>query len=223
MVMGILSAVIHRQLTGEGQAIDISMVDAMFSMNVFEGANWLAGGDGAEPESTFLNGGTLYDYYQTKDGRIVSVSSLESHFFAALINAMELPETLLEISLSDEKSQKRLKKIFKKRFLDRPWSEWEAAFADCDACVELVLEFPEAMEHQQFKDREMFVDVPDSSGSTQRQIASPFKFSSCKPEYRHVGVELGEQTEMVLKELGYSLKQINELRKAGVCEVNKAS
>ena len=223
VVMGILSAVIHRQLTGEGQAIDISMADAMFSMNVFEGANWLAGCDGAEPESTFLNGGTLYDYYQTKDGRIVSVSSLEPHFFAALINAMELPETLLEISLSDQKSQKRLKKILKKRFLDRPWSEWEVAFADCDACVELTLEFPEAMEHQQFKDREMFVDVPDSSGSTQRQIASPFKFSSCKPEYRHVGVELGEQTEMVLKELGYSLKQINELTKAGVCEVNKAS
>ena len=116
-----------------------------------------------------------------------------------------------------------MKKILKKRFLDRPWSEWEVAFANCDACVELVLEFPEAMEHQQFKDREMFVDVPDSSGSTQRQIASPFKFSSCKPEYRHVGVELGEQTGMVLKELGYSLKQINELTKAGVCEVNKAS
>ena len=223
MVIGILSAVIHRQLTGEGQAIDISMADAMFSMNVFEGANWLAGGDGAEPESTFLNGGTFYGYYKTQDGRIVSVSSLEPHFFAALINAMELPETLLDISLSDQNSQKRLKKILKKRFLERPWSEWKAAFADCDACVELVLEFPEAMEHQQFKDREMFVDVPDSSGSAQRQIASPFKFSSCKPEYRHTGVELGEQTDMVLKELGYSLKQLNELKKAGVCEDYKTN
>ena len=143
MVMGILSAVIHRQLTGEGQAIDISMADAMFSMNEFEGANWLDVCDGAEPESTFLNGGTLYDYYQTKDGRIVSVSSLEPHFFAALINAMELPKTLLKIALSDQKSQKKLKKILKKRFLDRPSSEWEVAFADCDACVELVLEFTE--------------------------------------------------------------------------------
>ncbi len=223
VVIGILSAVIHRHLTGEGQAIDISMADAMFSMNVFEGANWLAGGEGAEPESTFLNGGTLYDYYQTKDGRIVSVSSLEPHFFAALINAMELPKTLLEISLSDQKSQKRLKKILKKRFLERPWTEWEVVFSDCDACVELVLEFSEAMEHQHFKDRGMFVNVPDLSGSTQRQIASPFKFSSCKAEYRHVGVELGEQTEMVLKGIGYSLKQINELAKAGVCEVKKSN
>ena len=118
VVIGILSAVIHRQLTGEGQAIDISMTDAMFSMNIFESDNWLVNGVGAEPESTFLNGGTLYDYYKTKDGRIVSVSSLEPHFFALLIKAMELPETLLEISLSDQKSQKILKKILKKRFLE---------------------------------------------------------------------------------------------------------
>ena len=132
---------------------------------------------------------------------------------------MDLPETLLEIPLSDQKSQKKLKKILKKRFLEFPWSYWEVVFADCDACVELVLELPEAMEHQQFKEREMFVDIPDSSGSTQTQIASPFKFSSCKPEYRHVGVELGEHTEMVLKDLGYSIRQINELIEAGVCEV----
>ena len=72
---------------------------------------------------------------------------MRPHFFAALINAMELPETLLEISLSDQKSQKRLKKILKKRFLDRPWSEWEVVFADCDTCVELVLEFSEASEN----------------------------------------------------------------------------
>ena len=69
----------------------------------------------------------------------------------------------------------------------------------------------------------MFVDVPNSSGAIQRQIASPFKFSSCKAEYRHVGTELGEQTEMVLKGIGYSLKQINELAKAGVCEVKKSN
>jgi hypothetical protein len=46
-------------------------------MKVFESANWLAGGTGAEPESTWLNGGTIYDYFLTQDGRWVSVSSLE--------------------------------------------------------------------------------------------------------------------------------------------------
>jgi len=106
VVMGILAAVVHRRQTGEGQAIDISMSDAMFSMNVFEGANWLAGAPEAQPESTWLNGGTFYDYYQTKDGRWISVSSLEPQFFTALLSAMELPETLLQTSLDDPEAQK---------------------------------------------------------------------------------------------------------------------
>ncbi len=113
VVIGILAAVIHRQLTGEGQYIDISMTDAMFSMNVFEGSNWLSGGSGAEPESTMLNGGTLYDYYKTQDGRWVSVSSLEPLFLNALIKALELPENLLNTSLDDQDAQKKLKEILK--------------------------------------------------------------------------------------------------------------
>ena len=203
-VMGILAAVIHRQQTGEGQAVDISMSDAMFSMNIFEGANWLAGAPEAKPESTWLNGGTFYDYYKTRDERWISVSSLEPQFFSALLNAMELPATLLQITLDDPEAQTHLKKILQERFLERPWSEWEAAFADIDACVELVLEFPEAMEHQHFKARGMIAEVPAVDGSYQKQIASPFKFSRCKVEYRYVGAELGEQTEMVLKNLGYT-------------------
>lgn len=221
VVMGILAAVVHRRQTGEGQAIDISMSDAMFSMNVFEGANWLAGAPEAQPESTWLNGGTFYDYYQTKDGRWISVSSLEPQFFTALLSAMELPETLLQTSLDDPEAQKGLKNILRKRFLERSWTEWETAFADTDTCVELVLEFTEAMEHQQFKAREMIADVPASDGSSQKQIASPFKFSVCKAEYRHVGVELGEQTDMVLKELGYTTQQIEKLKNDGACADNK--
>lgn len=222
-VMGILAAVIHRQQTGEGQALDISMSDAMFSMNIFEGANWLAGAPEAQPESTWLNGGTFYDYYQTRDERWISVSSLEPQFFSALLNAMELPETLLQTAFDDAEAQIQLKKILQKRFLERPWSEWETVFADIDACVELVLEFPEAMEHQHFKDREMISEVPDSDGALHKQIASPFKFSTCKAEYRHVGAELGEQTEMVLKDLGYTEQQFEKLKNDGVCADNKTS
>jgi len=58
----------------------------------------------------------------------------------------------------------------------------------------------------------MIKDVPVQDGSSRKQIASPFKFSAGKPEYRHVGVELGKQTDIVLKELGYTLEQIKKLK-----------
>ena len=128
---------------------------------------------------------------------------------------------MFKTKLTDPEAQRRLKRILRDRFLERPWTEWEPVFADCDACVELVLEFTEAMEHQQFKAREMIADVPASDGSSQKQIASPFKFSVCKAEYRHVGVELGEQTDMVLKELGYTTQQIEKLKNDGACADNK--
>ena len=44
MVMAVLAAVIHRQQTGEGQYIDLSMTDAVFSMHALSGAEWLSGG-----------------------------------------------------------------------------------------------------------------------------------------------------------------------------------
>ena len=193
------------------------MSDVMLSMDIFEGANWLAGAPEAKPESTLLNGSTFYDYYKTRDDRWISVSSLEPKFFAALLDAMELPATLLQITLDDPEAQTYLKKILQEKFLERPWPEWEAAFADIDACVELVLEFPEAMEHQHFKAREMIAEVPTLDGSAQKQIASPFKFSICKAEYRHVDAELGEQTEMVLKDLRYTEQQIEKLKYRRLC------
>jgi len=220
-VMGILAAVIHREKTGQGQAIDISMSDAMLSTNVFEGSNMLSGVDRAQPESTWLNGGSIYDYYKTKDGRWVSVSSLEPKFFAALLKAMDLPKTLLKTPLDDLEAQKGIKKILREKFLERNWPEWESIFDNIDACIELVLSLSEALEHEHFREREMFVEVPGLEGLSQKQIASPFKFSNCKLNYKHIGVGVGEQTDSELKKLGYNVEEIEKLKKEGVCIDNK--
>src|SRR5699024_10354407 len=79
-ITGILAAVIHRNNTGEGQHVDISMTDSSFAMNAIFGPGYLTNGVEPEPEGNNLNGGTFYDYYETKDGRDFSVGSLEPHF-----------------------------------------------------------------------------------------------------------------------------------------------
>ena len=60
-VMGLLAAVIHRQQTGEGQFVDISMTDCAFSLNGMAGAGYLAGRGRAGMEALALNGGNFYD------------------------------------------------------------------------------------------------------------------------------------------------------------------
>jgi alpha-methylacyl-CoA racemase len=85
-VIGLLAAVYHLENTGEGQYIDLSITDAVFSLNAMYGSGYLVGGIEPEPESQMLNGGSFYDYYETLDQRYLSVGSLEPQFQGRLCN-----------------------------------------------------------------------------------------------------------------------------------------
>ncbi|WP_141992934.1 CaiB/BaiF CoA-transferase family protein [Bacillus sp. B4EP4a] len=197
-VIGILSAVIHRERTGEGQAIDISMTDCSFALNAISAPLNLQGGNELEPEKLMLNGGSFYDFYETKDGRYFSVGSLEPPFRKALCEAIGAPE-LYELSMkSDEESGTRFKTAVRLAFLERDFHEWQEIFADFEACAEPVLTFTEAAEHPQLKDRGMIVEVPDGKGNAQKQIACPIKTSVFTPEYKHAGLRPGQNNAEIL-------------------------
>ncbi len=173
-VMGILAAVIKRQETGEGAFIDISMTDAAFALNAMAGAAALAGGQPQKPESGMLNGGTFYDYYQTRDGRWLSVGSLEPQFSSRLCDTLGLGE-LKSYALSQKpEHQQELKAAIKQKIAERSLAEWRQVFADVDACVEPVLTIEEAAEHPQLKARGMVVERDRGDGNLQKQIGSVF-------------------------------------------------
>jgi len=174
-VMGILAAVIKRQETGEGAFIDISMTDAAFALNAMAGAAALAGGQPQKPESGMLNGGTFYDYYQTRDGRWLSVGSLEPQFSSRLCDTLELGE-LKSYALSQKpEHQQELKAAIKQKIAERSLAEWREVFADVDACVEPVLTIEEAAEHPQLKARGMVVERDRGDGVRQRQLGLPLR------------------------------------------------
>ncbi|MEC9040575.1 MAG: CaiB/BaiF CoA-transferase family protein [Pseudomonadota bacterium] len=174
-VMGILAAVIKRQETGEGAFIDISMTDAAFALNAMAGAAALAGGQPQKPESGMLNGGTFYDYYQTRDGRWLSVGSLEPQFSSRLCDTLGLGE-LKSYALSQKpEHQQELKAAIKQKIEERSLAEWREVFAEVDACVEPVLTIEEAAEHPQLRARGMVVERDRGDGQMQGQIGVPVK------------------------------------------------
>ena len=174
-VMGILAAVIKRQETGEGAFIDISMTDAAFALNAMAGAAALAGGQPQKPESAMLNGGTFYDYYQTSDGRWLSVGSLEPQFSSRLCDTLGLGE-LKSYALSQKpEHQQELKAAIKQKIAARSLAEWQEVFAEVDACVEPVLTIEEAAEHPQLRARGMLVESDRGDGSCQPQIGFPIR------------------------------------------------
>ena len=214
--IGVLAAALHREKTGEGQYIDISMTDAVFSLNLLAGATYFGSGHVAKPEAEILNGGTFYDYYKTKDGRYFSVGSLEPQFRKLLCEALDIPE-LIDSTFNDSPyTQKRFKEAIHDAFLTKTFEQWLTIFNDdFHGCVEPVLTFDEACEHPQLKARNMVADIPTKDGS-QKQIASAFKFSAAPPVYKHIGAKLGEHTTEILQSLGYSEQQITQLEKNNI-------
>ena len=217
--VGILAAALHREKTGEGKFIDVSMTDAMFAMNALYGAQYFGSGRAPQPEEEILNGGTFYDYYRTKDGRYFSVGSLEPQFRKLLCEALDIPE-LIDNTFNDSAyTQQRFKEAVKDAFCSKTFNQWLEIFnEDFHGCVEPVLTFDEACEHPQIQARNMVVEIPKPDGTTQRQIGTALKFEGVEPSYQYVGAKMGAHTEEILTDYGYSKEQIDELTKLGVLQ-----
>lgn len=211
-VMGLLAAVIQRQVTGEGQHVDVSMTDCAFSLHGMAGAGYLGAGVEPDMENQALNGGSFYDYYRTRDGRWFSVGSLEPQFMQQFCAAIGRPDLAARGLSPKPEDQRELKRAIEIEFEKRDFAEWSEVFAALDACVEPMLPLSEAVRHPQIEARGLVTEVPRDGLPAQRQIACPIKFSGGLPAPRHVGAAVGAHTAEVLAELGYTTEQITSLK-----------
>lgn len=206
-IIGLLAAVNYRNVTGVGQHVDISMLDALIPLNTLNGINYLSTSEEPKREEEIFNGGNIYDFYQTSDDKYMSVASLEPKFLNSFCEILNLPDLLKEGAFTQNTEIKNnLKSIFK----TKTQAEWIEIFSKYDCCVEPVLSYEEAFTNPQVAAREMVVELKDGDKSY-RQFANPIKFSVSKNRYDHVGYEIGKDNLNVLKNLGYSEKEIEEL------------
>jgi alpha-methylacyl-CoA racemase len=213
-VIGILAAVIHRKDTGEGQHIDISMTDGVMAFNSMMATTYLAGAAEPQRERELLNGGSLYDFYETNDGLYISFGGLEIQFFANFCRIIGR-EDLIPFGIITPNIEK-VKKEIRKIFLQKTRDQWTEIFSQVDACVEPVLSLAEAIADENTRVREMVVEFDLPSGEKLKQIANPIKFSATKPDYRSLGCPAGTHTCEVLIENGYTEEQISDYKKEGV-------
>lgn len=163
-VMAIQAAIIQRLKTGAGQYLDISMTDCAMNLNALHLAGVLAGGRAPQCGSEMLNGGSFYGYYETSDGRYLSIGSLEPKFQQGLQQALNLKQ-LSRSTLAQKIRSETL-------------AHWVSYFAGFDVCVEPVLTLDEVVGHPLFAQRSRFVEVASGKdGKLLRQPASPFPFA----------------------------------------------
>lgn len=208
-VIGILAAVNYRKNTGKGQYIDVAMMDGCVPFNSLDGAGFLVSGKEPKREGERLNGGCIYDFYETKDGEYLSVGSLEPQFwsrFCTAIGREDLIEgTVYPPNIDEVKAE--IRSILKTKTRD----EWVEVFSHYDACVQPVLNLKEALlEDEQVKEREMVVDVklPLHEDVSVKQLATAVKLSECPCEYKFAGYPTGYHTKEVIEQLGMDYAEL---------------
>lgn len=217
LVIGLLAAVIRRHATGEGAHVDISMHDGALAWHSMTAAAVLVGDVTPQPEGMMLNGGAFYDFYETQDGRFLSVGALEPKFWARFCRAIGRDDLIAAGQQVDVARQQPFKEKIRAAIRRKTLAEWTAVFAEIDACVEPALTTQEALAHPHTQARRMIVHVPrPNNGPAQPQIGTPIKLSDHTPRYTHIGPPPGAHTRAVLTELGYTAADIDALAAAGV-------
>ncbi len=213
-IIGILAAVIHRHKTGQGQYIDISMTDGAIAFNACVAANFLVDSIEPEREALLLNGGSLYDFYETKDEKYMSFGALEVKFFEAFCYAINRPD-LIPGGIQPENIEK-IKPQIVELFKTKTREEWVQIFRDMDVCVEPVLPLSESLTSEHTQARELIIEVELPSGDKVRQLANPIKLSETPATYGKAGVVGGVHTKEIIMELGYSEDEYQQMKDQGL-------
>jgi crotonobetainyl-CoA:carnitine CoA-transferase CaiB-like acyl-CoA transferase len=207
--VGLLGGLVGVGSTGRGRFIDISMLDVAFSWLAVNLTSHLAGVPVVRGGMLLTGGYACYRVYRTSDDRYLSVGAIEPHFWRALCEGMGAPDLSFRQYDPDQREvAARLEEIF----LTRTRDEWVKELADLEACVGPVNEVSEALVDPQLLLRGMVAEI----GGAPVGPGPVVKVSDADAKPLLSAPTLGEHTEEILEEAGFSSQDIEGFRQRGV-------
>lgn len=196
--IGLLTAYISRLGTGEGQYIDISMMDGVVSWMTMLFMQLAANEPTLKRGETRLGGGEIcYNIYQAKDGGYMSLGALEPKFWRQFCEAVGRGDLIPDQFSRDIKARAEVEAIFK----TKTSKEWTEFFSDKDVCCEPVLNPQEVKEHPQVMHRKLFVKLSHPSAGEVDVVGIPIKFTNEQQVDDLIPPGFGEHTGQVLEDL----------------------
>ncbi len=210
LAVGLLAALHEAKVSGQGQVVDCAMSDGAASlMSMFFGMS--AGGLWSDEIGTnLLDGGApFYDSYECSDGNFISIGSIEPQFYAELLEKMGLTDDPDFKKQMDRAKWGVMKQKLIAQFKTKTRDQWNAIMENTDICYGPVLGLKEALKHPHNVARATFVEVDGVP-----QPAPAPRFSRTESKIQGPPPVTGQHTESALKDWGFSVVEIEGLRKA---------
>ncbi|HZK48899.1 MAG TPA: CaiB/BaiF CoA-transferase family protein [Thermoleophilia bacterium] len=217
--IAVLAAVEARRRTGLGQMIDIALLDSHVAWLINHASNYLVAGEVSKRRGNSAPNITPYGSYKASDGWFNIAVGNDSQFrrLCELIGAPELStDPRFATNPGRVENDAQLVAILGEHFAQRSTAEWLDLFYKGNIPAGPVKSIPEVMEDPQVLAREMIVELPHPTAGSVRLVGSPLKMSETPVTYRSPPPLLGEHTDQILVEFGYSEEQIAALRAEGV-------
>ena len=202
--LGIVAALLEASRSGQGQVVDAAITDGAASlMSVIYGLR-ASGIWSDERDANLLDGGAhFYDVYRTKDGKFVSIGSIEPQFYALLLEKTGLKDNPKFAAHMAKPEWPELSAKMAEVIATKTRDEWTALMEGTDVCFAPVLSMAEAPAHPHNAARGTFVDV---AGLTQPAPAP--RFSRTPSAIQGPPGGMGATAEDILAEWGVSARPL---------------
>lgn len=222
--MGALAALYAREHTGQGQRVDVSMLDVQIALQGHLGQFYLSSGEVPQPIGSSHPANLPVGAFKSKDGSYIQIHCTTQPFYektaklmAAEVSGLnELPNDKRFSTPADRMSHRdQLESLLKDAFATKTTEEWSKLFVEWDIPAAPINNIAQALADPQVQSREMVVDVNHPKLGSFKTIGNPIKMG--QEEHFDPPPMLGEHTREILSDLlGMNDTEIDKLHEDGV-------
>ena len=217
--VAILAALRHRDRTGEGQVVDMALLDTQVAMLANLGANYLVTKQAPKRAGNAHQNIVPYQVFEVADGHLILAVGNDGQFekFCAVAGCPELAADPRFAKNADRvRHRALLVPLLAERLRTRPRAEWLAALEAAKVPCGPINGLDDVFADPQVNERAMTVTLPHPLAGQVELVASPMKLSATPPTARRAPPLLGQHTDEVLAEIGLGAERIAELRRSGI-------
>lgn len=221
LAFGVSAALLHRERTGEGQRLDLSLLSGAIFSSIPRDGETLRSGEApprlGSAHPTFVP----YRNYEGGDGKFFFLACFTQKFWNSLCETVERPDLAEDprfaTNLARCNNRAVLDHELEALFATRPTSEWLRLFGEANVPAAPIQDLHHALRHDpQTAHNKTLVELNHPTAGKVEMLALPVNFHGTPATYRRPAPRLGEHTWEILQELGLVAADIERLLAAGV-------